>query len=90
MPENQAQAPETVDVKAAERDAAKANAKADAHTAAIRRRDYERGYHERIWEGRTLYAPNGGGDLAFDNERDAIEHVAASRVQANLTGGVGA
>lgn len=77
--------PETVDVKAAEREAREA-AKAEAHAAGLRQRDYERGYTERVWAGRTLYAPIGGGDVAFDNERDAIAHVAAARVQANLTG----
>lgn len=83
--DEQATEAEVADPKA-EREARKA----EAHAAALSLRDYERGYEEVQWSGRTLYRPLGGGDRMFDTAREAEEHVAASRVQANLSGGVGA
>ncbi len=64
----------------AEKEAAKEHAAAEG----LRTRDYERGYHTIKYHGYTMYQLNDDQTAQFQNERDAIERVAAMRVAQNL------
>lgn len=61
-----------------------------AYDKAIEQATLDNGYYAATWSGRPGFRLVDGGDLWYDNERDAQTAVMRSRVHANLTGGVGA